>query len=422
VVVRGADDVARASKAQTRGMAESVNMATEMALGFGGLNPHLRELSIGLAMGGNNAITMANSLGPLGIVLGIVTGVVPILITMLARSGGEMENLEERTARAAETFRDLVSAIRAVREEGERERRAARGELSAEEQRDELGAAESRLELARTKVRDEERRVATMSPAARRRIEALAGVEGFGQMSVEAQTEALSRQEIAEREAGRGATPEQLGRIADRARDLARARQTVEEREGTVTSAREATQVAEARERREAEETETRERPGRLREQLRAIATTGNLTEQQRTRLMTAAEAGRLGSQRGLLGRLGTQGARFEQLSGQLRGADVAAAQQTLEAGRAEDLVQDLDPLGDAAPIQQRVRQAARRAPAPVAAPSTPAAPAGFDPRLLAALERLAQQRVEVRVRVDDERARADVVDASASDLTGGQQ
>lgn len=113
----------QASKAKARGMAEAVNMASEMSLGFGGLSPQVRELSIALAMGGNNAVVMANSMGPLGVVLGVVTGLVPTLITQFvgARGAGDelastMQRLSSDADRSAESIRDLIEEMRRLEE------------------------------------------------------------------------------------------------------------------------------------------------------------------------------------------------------------------------------------------------------------------------------------------------------------------
>ncbi len=430
-VTRGADDVARASKAQTRGMAEAVNMASEMALGFGGLSPTVRELSIGLAMGGNNAVVMANAMGPLGIVLGVATGILPQLITMLSRSGDEMESLEERTARAAQTFRDLVDAIRQVREEGEREDRAARGELSVEEQEDELKATQTRLREARRQEREardvlERREGAERNARIRAIAEQAAQTEGFARMSPEARSSVINRAIAAETARGGRLgmnAPEAFARvinIAEARQTLLQRQEVVGEREGQERAAQEALDQARAREEREAQERETRDRPQRLREQLSALATTAGLTQQQSSRLMQSAERGRL--DQSLLGRLGGQGARAQQLVEQLRAAEVARAQLTLDEGRATDTMQGLEPTTDTAAVVQRVRRA--RAPLGAGMPTTPGAPGTDWGSIARSLERLAsgEQRVRVDVRVDDERVRADVADASAPDLTGGQR
>lgn len=420
----GADDVAKASKQQARGMAESVNMATEMALGFGGLNPQVRELSIGLAMGGNNAVVMANSLGIWGIALGLATGVLPTLITQLVKGSDGMGDLDERTRSAADSVAELRSQLRQMREEQERERAAERGELDVEGQQHELDVTRARASAAHGAVQAEARRFFLDRADA-------------PQLQAVAEEAALSGrdwrevfQEHLDRGVQFGPTLEEMGdtagakaqlrqAMAGQLPALIREQRTLEdqipEREQALETAR--------RRQREAEERDAvRSAPQRIREQLQDLATVSGLTDAQRTQFLAAAEKGKALPE-GLVSALGPQAARARELAGSLTAAERAAAQSRLDEAATENLVLGL-PEASPLPVREQV-QRARRRPAALPTTPTPMPSVGLSPESLASLERLAApRRVEVDVRVSDDRVRVTTrdVDAETADITGGQQ
>jgi hypothetical protein len=75
--------VTQAQKNQARGMAENINLASELGLGFAALSPQARMVGLSFATAGNNAFALASSLGPVGVIVGTMVGVLPQLIMSL---------------------------------------------------------------------------------------------------------------------------------------------------------------------------------------------------------------------------------------------------------------------------------------------------------------------------------------------------
>lgn len=399
VVARGADDVARASKAQTRGMAEAVNMGTEMALGFGGLSPQLRELSIGLAMGGNNAVTMAAALGPVGIGLGLITGVLPTLITQLVGSTSATDASTDAHRRHADAAKRDADEIDGVVNAHRRYQRMISGTARYTETAERLERAinqRDRTQMDLTAARAQ----VTARETERRRV---AGGS-------------FREQAAAER-----ALREARNRVTSLERRLATEERTVEQRSAESLAAL----SGEGREEDEdAQREEVRARPQQIRSSLEDLATARGLSDAQRAQLITAAQRGRALPE-GLARALGPEADRARALVGELGGAERLAARSRLdEAGGAAGGTTS----AETEEVVTRVRRARRPAVAAAAAEASPGPPPADWNRIASSLEELVVQgrrgqRVDVNVNVADDRVRADAAaDASAPDFTGGQR
>lgn len=443
LAARASGGLTEASRAQGRAMAEHINLASELALGFGGLSPRLQQLAIGFAGAGNNAFALAGAFGPIGVVVGTLIGVLPGLISLFSDTSDELGEMRRGAGATQQTFEELISTIQRMRAENERERQRARGELDVEEQEAALGAQQNLLNRARGREREFRRGLRGSSrngfADAVERIaggQNLAGLPEAEQRRIVAEALRASVPEGQDASAFGTFGPTNFAGAVSAARDnalrLQRQQAATANQERAVAAARQALDDARARQQESQRREDVLEAPNRLRQQLEDELTVsgGRLTQRERSRLLDAATPGGRGLDREgrLLGRLGGRAGAFRDLSEQLRQAEIAAAQQRLEDARADALVSGEGSFGDGPaeptePATTRARRAVRRAPARTAAPS---GEAGSD-RLAAAVEGLeaasrSARRVEVDVRVSDDRVQVTTRDASAADITGGQQ
>lgn len=119
-VERATNQMTRGARRFHGGGAEMVNMLTEMSLGLGGISPQMREFTVGLASAGNNVSQLARVLpGPVGIIVGLGSTLLPLLITKIVEWSGVTndaaqanDDLASSARRASEETRSLVQAMR----------------------------------------------------------------------------------------------------------------------------------------------------------------------------------------------------------------------------------------------------------------------------------------------------------------------
>lgn len=134
--LRGVSDE---SKKMGRGLGEGVNMVTEMAYGFSGLSPKIREVTVGLAGAGNNAFIMGASMGPLGVGLALVIGLLPSLIQLLTDSGDEAITTAESFDVTTESIQTMIDKLREADAAASLSQRRQMGLLTADEARAQAG-------------------------------------------------------------------------------------------------------------------------------------------------------------------------------------------------------------------------------------------------------------------------------------------
>ena len=143
---RGFFSVSEAAKQKGRRMAETVNLTSELALGFGQLNPKLGQAAIAFAGAGNNAFALANAMGPVGVVLGTIIALAPTFINWLT----DTEDGAEAAAGSLGEFNDALleaaSAARETRQALEELQAMRAGSGSVDEQTDFLIGAKSVLQ------------------------------------------------------------------------------------------------------------------------------------------------------------------------------------------------------------------------------------------------------------------------------------
>lgn len=324
--------VSDAAKRAGRGYAENVNLVSELALGFGNLSPATRGAAMAFAGAGNNAFAMANAMGPLGVGLAVVLGLLPSMIAGLSSMGDEAAEAGNKAAEAASKFNELIDARLQERRDRERQRAIDTGEADSDEitaavevDREEAAAARRRANVVDAgEVRrrgglgeglaallDEDRR-AGLGEQLAGGLGNLFGEGGFGEGVRRARGETL--EEARRREA-------RAERRQSEALPTALAREEQESREERVGSAREAAAVAQRA-------------LGRQLERL-------GLDERRRSRIEQAASAGRTVELPALVRGLPAD-TREQVLSGAQRTADAAAlaerAQREADALRVRQL------------------------------------------------------------------------------------
>ena len=133
--------ITQAQKLQGLGMAQNINLVSELAMGFGNMSPMTRGLGLAFATAGNNAFALASSLGPMGVMIGTLVGVVPALITMFSAMSDEADDAAESMEGARRSFSNMIDAQRSAREGQEGSRRLLEGEASTEELDDAIAVA-----------------------------------------------------------------------------------------------------------------------------------------------------------------------------------------------------------------------------------------------------------------------------------------
>ena len=131
---REQQDGTRERKRASLAMAQQINLLTETSLGFGALNPRMREATTVLATAGNNAFAFAASMTPVGVALGVAATALPGLISLIVSLTSEMEENEEAASTEARSLRDLASAIAEVNRQRSLQARVEQGLGSFEEQ------------------------------------------------------------------------------------------------------------------------------------------------------------------------------------------------------------------------------------------------------------------------------------------------
>lgn len=95
----------KASQNAGRQMGMLVNSVSEVGYSFGAAIPGMQTYGTQLAMMGGNAVTFGAALGPVGVALGVVAGLMPVVI-------GAMNDFGEETEEAAQDQGDLEDAMR----------------------------------------------------------------------------------------------------------------------------------------------------------------------------------------------------------------------------------------------------------------------------------------------------------------------
>lgn len=142
--------ITQAQKAQGLGMAQNINLVSELAMGFGNMSPATRGLGLAFATAGNNAFALASALGPMGVVIGSIVGVAPALISMFRDMGTEAEDAASAIDGARRSFNELVSAQTSARRDQESEEDLFSGAASSETVQDALDVVRRQQDAARS--------------------------------------------------------------------------------------------------------------------------------------------------------------------------------------------------------------------------------------------------------------------------------
>lgn len=361
-----------ATRAKSRATAENINLVSELALGLGALDPRLQQVGIAFAGAGNNAFQLANFLGPVPLVITTIATVIPSLVAGLSDTSEEMDGVARSTQTATERLRELRDQERQRREEREEDQRLERGEASAAQLEDQRSALETQLSDVQQQRRDLLRSLPSdVRDAAREggdpRAAVREGIRHRLEASVGGNADRATLQQIATLRAAQA----QLARQAEQERTLTSQRATTISNI-TIATARESVQHELDRARQAQEEVSS------TGENLSSLLTIrgSSLTERQRERIQAlqgAATAGQLDTTRNQRELARVDDDRIERLLRELQTKAVAAAEARIGLNSAE----------------AEYREA---------------------------------QRVQVDVRVHDDRVEAVHVDSGASDFTGGQQ
>ncbi|MEM7607334.1 MAG: hypothetical protein AAF411_18435 [Myxococcota bacterium] len=156
----GADTARRATsrltqeqRRQSLGLAQNVNLVSELALGFGNLSPATRQLGITFATAGNNAFALAGIFGPMGVAIGTLIGVVPGLIGLFQNLGDEAGSAADGMDRARGSFLSMIAAQRSARERQRESADLLDGTASSEAIGDAINVARRVLTNARGRER-----------------------------------------------------------------------------------------------------------------------------------------------------------------------------------------------------------------------------------------------------------------------------
>ena len=156
--VAAAETNTRDARAKSgRQLAEKVNLASELALGFGALNPKVMQVGLAFASAGNNAYALGAALGPIGVIGGVLLAVVPALAAAFGAAGDEAEeageqfdaataylsDMERQAINTAEGLRQVAEGIARARDEATYQQRIESGQGSVDEQEALLRAREA---------------------------------------------------------------------------------------------------------------------------------------------------------------------------------------------------------------------------------------------------------------------------------------
>ena len=98
---RRAIEAAGGKRQLAMGMATVVNEGGEALYMLGTVIPAMRQFGTMAAMAGNSAMSMGMRLGPLGVALGVLTAVIPGLISLLSSTEDEMDAVGNSASNAA---------------------------------------------------------------------------------------------------------------------------------------------------------------------------------------------------------------------------------------------------------------------------------------------------------------------------------
>ncbi|MEM9074441.1 MAG: hypothetical protein AAGE52_38460 [Myxococcota bacterium] len=118
------------------GVAQNINLASELALSFGSLSPVTQQLGLQFATAGNNAFALARSLTPAGVIVGTLIGTLPGLISLFRNLGDSAET----SAGQVNAFQEALNRAREARVEREAREEAISGEASTGEIQDRIAA------------------------------------------------------------------------------------------------------------------------------------------------------------------------------------------------------------------------------------------------------------------------------------------
>ncbi len=235
----------KASQNAGRQMGMLVNSVAELGFSFGAAIPGMQTYGTQLAMMGGNAVTFGAAMGPVGVAVGVLAGLLPVAIGALNQFGdasddaaADQANLEVSTKDANDALRDQIQLLNTRERQA---RLAAPGGLvtgedaDAEQRRLQGQIDRSRAQLASVQ-RDVERAQAAAEEAESRRARAGTAAALREANEARAHVEALRRQQTAVEERLAAAREEQarvvaIGLDADRQDRLAAEEEEAERNE-----------------------------------------------------------------------------------------------------------------------------------------------------------------------------------------------
>lgn len=149
----------KASQNAGRNMGMLVNSVAELGYSFGTAIPGMQRYGTQMAMMGGNAVTFGAALGPVGVAIGVVSGLLPVAIAAFTEFSGSTDNasssihhLGNETRNTTEDLQDLVSVLE--RQQGLRslQDRVDMGVASSTEMEAFEDQAEHRVDAARARL------------------------------------------------------------------------------------------------------------------------------------------------------------------------------------------------------------------------------------------------------------------------------
>lgn len=149
-VARSQGLVSKESKSAGLAMALQLNSVAELGFSLSTAVPAFRAVGVQMAIMGGSAFGLANLMGPLGVGLSVVIGLVPVLISLFGDAGDETDELATSTEALTDRLQELEQQ---QQQTAERRSRSQRAELGLESL-DDLAVREREAILRRQDATD----------------------------------------------------------------------------------------------------------------------------------------------------------------------------------------------------------------------------------------------------------------------------
>jgi hypothetical protein len=160
------------SREAGRKLGMQVNEVSELLLGFGALNPKLRETTLSFATAGNSAVTLGASMGPVGVAIAGLSAALPLLIRLFMDSGEEAREAASGFDAMTASLDEAISKVRELDAARAQEQRRAMGVQTVDETRGDVLIAQGRVGSQQARL-ERALRSAGLDPSAAQNIAAM---------------------------------------------------------------------------------------------------------------------------------------------------------------------------------------------------------------------------------------------------------